>query len=296
VPEPLEEYLSEAQERAADERAWNEWVGAMPDALRSLPDSAWQRVMQKRDLFPLLAALAKACPDAGERARTLFAWHGHGGIAWSGFPSYESLPAALLAQFPEKDLVRLCESSELDPAQALGAARFFACNDPARAPSLPSELGPSGEVLTIPRRSSPAPAMSAGLRAKFLSACVFGTNDEGRVRAEAAFLEADDRAFVAAVRAARALPLLVLPSPAPMRQAAAPEALARFLSEVDAMVPPDLPLVLEFQATPPAKVDVSFQVREEDQARLADLRAAFSRLPEMRNAAGGLTFTTWYGR
>ena len=295
VAYPMDEFMQEIIERDRDERAWNTWLGAMPQVLRDLPDATWRKVHEKGDLFPLLAALAKAYPDAKARALALFAWHAHGGLAWSGYPTYENISAALLAQFPEKDLVAFVEGADRDWAQLCGAARFFACQEPGRVPRVPEHGGPIGEVVSIARRSTPLPPMSASLRAALIGACVEGTDDDGRERAETAYLDAEDRQFLAAVRERRPGPLMVLPTEIAMADCVRPEALAAFLSAVDGKVPQGLDMVLRFEVGPAGVAGVGIQLREEDEGKEPAVRTALAALPKLNTTKGSLRFGIWYG-
>jgi hypothetical protein len=294
VAYPMDEFMEETVERDLAERAWNAWLGAMPQALRDLPDATWRKVLEKGDLFPLLAALVKAYPDANARALALFAWHAHGGLAWSGYPTYENISAALLAQFPEKDLVAIVERADLDGAQLHGAARFFACNEPGRVPPLPQQGGPTGEVVSIPQRSAPLPPMSVSLRAALLGACLNGTDDDGRERAEAAYLGAEDRRFLAAVRARRPAPLMVLPTEVAMAECVKPEALAAFLSAIDRNVPQALGMVLRFEVGPAGVAGFDIELREEDKGKEPTVRTALAAVPKFNATKGNLRFACWY--
>jgi hypothetical protein len=294
VDYPFDEFMADAFEQDLAAKQWDVWLGAMPQALRELPEATWRNVQEKGDLFPLLAALARAYPDAQARALALFTWHAHGGLEWSGYPTYENVPAALLAQFPEKDLAAILERAPLDGAQACGAARFFACNQPGRAPRIPDQLGPTGEVVSIPRRSAPLPPMSARLRGVLLGACLQGTDDDGRERAEAAYLDVEDRKFVAAVRAKRAGPLMVLPGDAAMAECIAPETLAAYLSAVDRAVPQGLELVLRFEAGPAGDPAIGVGLDQENEDQTPAVQAALGRLPKLNTAKGNLRFGVWY--
>lgn len=237
VDEPLQQFLEDQGESAAAEAAWNHWLEGMPECLRKLPEASWQKVLEKGDIFPLLAALAKAYPDARERALALFAWHGHGGPAWSGFPEYEMLPAAVLAQYPPGELAKIAEAAELGQWQVDGAARFFACHDPASPARLPDALGPTGMVVSTPGRRGGVLPLSPRLRATLLEAAAMSVDDDSLERAEAAFLAPADREFLAAARAAPAAGrLALLPGATPFRDAVAPQALAAWTRAMEAAV------------------------------------------------------------
>lgn len=74
----------------------------------------------------LLRALAEAEPDPHAQATALLRWLGSGGVLGSGFPAYESVPEALLLQYPLVVLLGALEAAPQDEAVLAGAARLFA--------------------------------------------------------------------------------------------------------------------------------------------------------------------------
>jgi hypothetical protein len=151
VRAPLDEYEALLAQKEAQRVAWERWQQATPECLQPLlepysesggqvifvpsPDSAApQRIegliapsgMPQSYFAEVASRLDGAHPNPQEQARLLFAWLGHGGEQWTGFPMYEEVPECLLLRLSSHDLIRgLDESDKADPV-VVGAARFFA--------------------------------------------------------------------------------------------------------------------------------------------------------------------------
>jgi hypothetical protein len=123
VPEVRAEYEADRR-RAAEFAAEKErWHAVMPPALEPL----WPAIVDiDFDGHEAAALMARAQPDAVERARVLLEWFGRGEGPWSGFASYESVPEECLLEMPLDVLVEAVRSERQAESVREGAARFFA--------------------------------------------------------------------------------------------------------------------------------------------------------------------------
>lgn len=117
--------LQARRDRATDDaRALERWIDAMPTPLKSQADAVLHVAPGARTAT-LVGDLSSALGSDEAAAGALLRWLGCGKGPWSGFPSYEAVPTAMLTQLPVSVLVRVLEA-ELDPSQLLGAARYCA--------------------------------------------------------------------------------------------------------------------------------------------------------------------------
>lgn len=122
---PRREFEHMTRQHAHEQRAWNDWVSAMPAPLRTVWDDALGQ-FGSVDVAPLRAALERDIPDERGRILALLEWFGWGAGSWSGYPSYESAAEELLLGYSTVSLAKTLESTKLSPAQREGAARLFA--------------------------------------------------------------------------------------------------------------------------------------------------------------------------
>jgi hypothetical protein len=172
---------------------WERWSAAMPDSLKELKPEAWQHVVRRNDVTPVLEALSQAYPDPAARILALFRWFGCGAGPWTAFPVYEEIAEGILMQFPDKDLVNALQSATLTDDQLEGASRFFAGQSFAnrsqgkgvRLIVLSLKHSDMGAFLT----DQPGePALIPGaLRQRLLEHCLKSENEAKRRRAKAAF-------------------------------------------------------------------------------------------------------------
>jgi hypothetical protein len=190
VPGPQAEY--EAQEKRERERqlAWNQWVEAMPDFLRELPEELWQGINTGLDLEPILAAAQRACPDTEKRILAIFEWYGSGIGTWTGYPSWEGFAESLLRTFSADELIRACEEALLSDRQTEGAARFFTGKG-FLAGGLPADealsiwYGPFD--VFVGRRTGPTAPLPSSLKEQLWRHCERSSDPDKRQRASSAF-------------------------------------------------------------------------------------------------------------
>ena len=148
APGPLRAWEKD-QERAERSRTdWQSWQRAAPTALVPLlPDlaSLISPEVPPPELLRAEEVLRAAYPDERDAIVALIDWFGSGAGPWSGFPSYEGVPEALLLRYPAEAIVRALGGEPLTPARAEGAARLFASwwfahMRPHEAAALPQEL------------------------------------------------------------------------------------------------------------------------------------------------------------
>jgi len=128
------------EEEATSARASDKWSKAIPESLRP----TWKKALVAEDkrftVGSALDALEAAAdimqpafevefPDRNMRIRALFSWFGSGTGPWSGYPSYEDVPARLLLRYQLPELLAALQQTRLTAAQLEGAARFFAGYD-----------------------------------------------------------------------------------------------------------------------------------------------------------------------
>src|SRR5262249_22989578 len=114
------------------------------------------------------AALAAEYPDLRERATVLLRLFGSGEGQWSGYPSYEDVPEALLLKMP-LDVLFAAAADASDDRVTEGAARLFA----------------GWEVVR--RRVFEPAALPADLKRRLLEHAERSENEDNRARARAAF-------------------------------------------------------------------------------------------------------------
>jgi hypothetical protein len=119
-----EEYDENRRRPAQREADVRRWLEAMPAVVEPL----WPSMEEPFSLeWPEVAeALADEYPDPVVRARALMEWLGHGAGPWSGFPSYEQVPAWCLLQLPLDALVEAAQHEPRCDELLEGAARLFA--------------------------------------------------------------------------------------------------------------------------------------------------------------------------
>lgn len=149
VPEPLNQYNDSLQRANQAREAWSSWLEAMPPCLAKFAGQmeggiSWARFEPEPDVdgdslttelsekskesdsfSAALNALEDVYPDEVERALALFEWFGSGKGPWSGFPSYETAPEAMLMILPIEVLLDALERAEPTERQLEGAARFL---------------------------------------------------------------------------------------------------------------------------------------------------------------------------
>jgi hypothetical protein len=113
------------RERQASREHWARWQQATPRSIAAiLEGDASYRSGLPGDVSRLGPALVADVPDRNARILALFEWFGSGAGPWSGYPGYESVPEALLLEYPTAELVAAASSTMTD-RQKEGAARLF---------------------------------------------------------------------------------------------------------------------------------------------------------------------------
>ena len=140
----------EGDRRRAEEAnvAWEAWQRAAPAAIvRFLPDlmPSVNPEYPSEQLLLAEEALREAHAQEREAILVLLDWFGSGEGAWSGFPSYETVPEVLLLRYPTDAIVAALGDTPLPPTRAGGAARLFASwwfgrMRPGEAAALPKVL------------------------------------------------------------------------------------------------------------------------------------------------------------
>ncbi|MBE7449194.1 MAG: hypothetical protein HS111_09940 [Kofleriaceae bacterium] len=72
-----------------------------------------------------ITELRTAASDAGDVVIVLLRWFGSGVGAWSGYPTYESVPEALLVTLGTTQILDAITDRALDAAALSGLARYF---------------------------------------------------------------------------------------------------------------------------------------------------------------------------
>jgi hypothetical protein len=117
-----EEHDAANQRADASQREDAAWKAAMPASL--LPFFDAMRTSGASERPEWTAAIEAEHPDPTARARVLLALLGSSSSPWSGHPSYESVPAALLLRMPLPALLAAIGDAT-DDRIAAGAARLF---------------------------------------------------------------------------------------------------------------------------------------------------------------------------
>jgi hypothetical protein len=162
----VREQYDEARRRGLEGRARAErWRAALPASLAPFfgdmglggaPRPEWT------------AALASEYPDLTQRAIVLLRLFGSGEGPWSGYPSYEGVPEALLLELPLEVLVAAAGDAA-DARVTEGAARLFAGWGFGR------------------QRGADRAALPAELKRRLLEHAERSANEDNRARARAAF-------------------------------------------------------------------------------------------------------------
>jgi hypothetical protein len=130
APGPLGAWEEDRRRSERDQLAWEAWRRAAPPALLPMLDPT-QAMVNPEVPFPEPIAradetLRAACPTEEDAIVALLEWFGHGEGPWSGFPSYECVPEALLLRYPTEAIVLAIGDEPPGSPRAEGAARLFA--------------------------------------------------------------------------------------------------------------------------------------------------------------------------
>lgn len=129
IDEPLKSWQEDQEQQDVVKQAWNRWITAMPECLKTLPKETWDKVFQDNDVTPLTDALAEAYPELPERLLVLYEWFGHGAGPWDGFQAYELVAEHLLLQYSCEELIAAIQNTIPNEEQMEGAGRLFASNE-----------------------------------------------------------------------------------------------------------------------------------------------------------------------
>jgi len=148
VPGPLQAWEKDQDGADRDRIAWDSWQRAAPAALAPLlPDlsSAINPEVPSPELLRAEKVLRDAYANESDAIVALLDWFGSGEGPWSGFPTYEGVPEALLLCYPTEAIVKAVAGEPLTPARAEGASRLFASwwfarMRPYEAAALPEKL------------------------------------------------------------------------------------------------------------------------------------------------------------
>lgn len=132
---PLSEFLEkkffgitsreEEEEALRYQRNEDHWIQAMPPSLREVAKKQ-DDSSTVDDNADTIEALAREYPNKSDRIMALFSWYGSGAGPWSGYMSYEDVPAKLLFHYSTPELLEAISSTKLTESQIEGAGRFFA--------------------------------------------------------------------------------------------------------------------------------------------------------------------------
>ena len=185
----FEEGLKDKRRTSAD---LQKWMMSMPECLRPywglvvvpgmsdiliyspLPDKLTHNsnaVMIKNNprLAKISSILDTEFTDSQVKILALLQWYASGVGAWTGFPSYEELPAELLLQIPSQQIIEALQQKNVSEPEFDGAARYFASH--LFRVSKPHDLD----------------LLDPSLKDKLLKQCLKSDDMDKRNRAESAF-------------------------------------------------------------------------------------------------------------
>lgn len=145
---PLQSFERELRQKRRADADLQKWSASMPECFRNYwtdvlaggtnmlifspepsPTDALRagvEMSSNQTLDRLLSVLKEDLGDTEICALVLLQWYACGSGPWTGYPSYEELPAQLLLQIPTKTIVQALQRKDVSEAELNGAARFFA--------------------------------------------------------------------------------------------------------------------------------------------------------------------------
>lgn len=125
VPEPLHWFREAQERRAVAAREREDWVAAVPGALRGLTERMLQSMGQADLRSEAAVLLEEAVPDPVSRVQALLAWYAAGSGRYSGYPVYEGLPGAILGEAPIGEIAAALEDPRAGSRHEAGAVRHL---------------------------------------------------------------------------------------------------------------------------------------------------------------------------
>ncbi|MFE6306418.1 hypothetical protein [Nocardiopsis sp. NPDC057823] len=125
VPEPLRLFREAEARRAAAAREREDWVAAVPGALRGLTERMLQSAGGSELRSEAAGLLAEAVPDPVVRVQAVLAWYAAGSGRYSGYPVYEDLPGAMLGEVPIGEIAAALEDPRAGARHEAGAVRHL---------------------------------------------------------------------------------------------------------------------------------------------------------------------------
>lgn len=197
VNEPKTEFdaaLKESRKSSADVKKWSM---AMPECLRPFWGEVVKPGMQDLLIFvpepspsdqlrspeasvtnsdsrkSMMSALDAYFPKKKDKILALLQWYASGIGKWTGFPSYEELPADLLLMLPTNSIIEALSDNDVSDPEMEGGARFFASHTVR---------------MTKPQDLS---LLDAHLKQRLLDHCLKSDDEDKRARAKKCFATAD---------------------------------------------------------------------------------------------------------
>jgi hypothetical protein len=191
---PKQAQEHEIKERRRGVADLQKWMMSMPDCLRpylgemlspsmadiliflpepspadELREDSRNRTHDSPRQKQLMAVLDESYKDQNDKVLALLQWYASGTGQWTGFPTYEELPAELLLGVPTKQIIEGLGAKDVSEPELEGAARFFA--SPTFRHAKPHDLT----------------MLDTKLKKRLLEHCMKSSDDDKRKRAENAF-------------------------------------------------------------------------------------------------------------
>ena len=129
VPQPKKAYEADLAQAEESRKQYERWLAAAPESIRAQVRALdWGNPFAPQDDLKAIRESLSSTASPEAQVLSLFKWYGSGCGPWSGFPSYEELPNALLMQIPTAVLLQSLTNT-LSDAHVEGAARFFTSSD-----------------------------------------------------------------------------------------------------------------------------------------------------------------------
>lgn len=174
--------LASYREVQAMYAAWRRWHAAAPRCLREMPASSLHKALERRDLAPVMAALAADYPHPRALHLALLQWFGSGVGSWAEYPEYELFAELVLRACGVEAVCANIAAAELNVLQIEGAARLFVdANSPTK---LPWRFLPGYRKVSRPQPTALV-ALPAELQARLVRHCVASEDADKRARAQA---------------------------------------------------------------------------------------------------------------
>ncbi|MBN8616272.1 MAG: hypothetical protein J0L92_37145 [Deltaproteobacteria bacterium] len=124
VPGPLAAHEAKREEARERREQRAQWLAAVPHALVEMLAELEEESSDPAVVEAALARLRATADHDAMIARVLLAWLAHGELRWTGYPSYEGVPLALLRALPMRGVVEAAMDPALDDASTYAFGRF----------------------------------------------------------------------------------------------------------------------------------------------------------------------------